>query len=920
MRDTTEAEIVGRAAEITYVAGWLDALTEASSLLLEGEAGIGKTTVWREGLELARTRGLRVLACSCVAAEASLSFSNLTDLMEPALDEALAALPEPQRHAMQVALLREEPGYSRVDQRTIAAGTLSTLGVLAARKPLLLAIDDAQWLDGPSAGALAFAFRRLTREPVGLLLSVRSDSEPNELISTASRRGSRLGLGPFDPSSLGRVIALRLGIELPPRVLGKVREASQGNPFMALELARGFADTDLPDEPGAPFPVANDLKMALTSRLSPLPDRTRAVLLHASTLARPTMERLELAVGTDAQGALAPAVHGEIVRIHGDRVSFTHPLLASAVWSDASEGDRREAHARHARSSSDPEERARHEALAAEGPDEAVADALDEAAKHAHARGASASAAELSELAVARTPIALPEKRHSRILQAAENHLVSGDEGRALELLESLTASAPSGLGRAEAMFRLGRLLFRRRSPHTVALLEDAAKEGAADPALASRVHGLLAWSLTYSGDLGRAELHARKAVRLAERTDDDAATAESLRMLGWVGSCFGRGVLHETFHKAVDLESSIDPLVIEDMPSFIYAGALSQAGMFADAIAYLSSALEAATARGDEGSIRSIRYSLGRIEWARGDPRAAIAHLEEALMREQARPRTGHAFAGYVLACLGEIDRAAELAGRALETARSEDDVFLLIRALGAVGFLELSDGEQATAHSRLREAWQRFTSSGFGEPMMFPFPPDAIEASIAVGDHGTAGEIVAFLEERGRALSRPQALAVASRGKALLLAAAGDHEGASFAIHVALDQHRDLSVPFDLARTMLAAGTILRRAKRKKPARDALEEASVLFERTPAPLWASKARSELDRVSGRKPVHGALTSTEERVARLAAAGRSNKEIADMLFVSVRTVEGHLSHVYHKLGLRSRVDLAVHLTLDAQA
>jgi DNA-binding CsgD family transcriptional regulator len=233
---------------------------------------------------------------------------------------------------------------------------------------------------------------------------------------------------------------------------------------------------------------------------------------------------------------------------------------------------------------------------------------------------------------------------------------------------------------------------------------------------------------------------------------------------------------------------------------------------------------------------------------------------------------------------------------------------------ALSALGFLELSLGNAASSNQYLIQAWQLHHSWGVGEPAKFLFVGDHVEVLIELGRLDQAGEVLDWLEERGRALDRPWALAVSARYRGLLAAADGDFQTAFASLDQALKEHERLPMPFELGRTLLVLGTIRRRAKQKRPAREALEEALAIFERLGAPLWADKARAELARIGGRRAVAGQLTEAEARVAKLAAAGRTNREIADTLFMSVRTVEGHLSRSYAKLGVRSRTELALYI------
>lgn len=265
------------------------------------------------------------------------------------------------------------------------------------------------------------------------------------------------------------------------------------------------------------------------------------------------------------------------------------------------------------------------------------------------------------------------------------------------------------------------------------------------------------------------------------------------------------------------------------------------------------------------------------------------------------------------VQAHMGDTERAATTARNALGSSFLANDMQWSIEARSVLGFIELSNGDPARAHEHLQAAWEIHQEWGFGEPgPWFLFVPDHVEALIELGRHDDAVSVLEWLEERGRALDRVWAMAVAARYRGLLAAGHGDLSTALEFLDNAMKHHERLPMPFELARTLLVQGAVRRRARQKRAARESLQHALGIFERLPAPMWADKARSELARVSGRQPAIGELSPIERRVARLAAAGRTNKEIADTLFLSARTVGGHLSHVYGKLGIRSRAELGL--------
>ena len=393
-----DIEIVGRDEELAAVVAFLES-TEAlpGALLLDGEAGIGKTTLWGAGVEAARELPYTVLRASPSEKEAVFPYSVVSDLLADLLDEVLAELPGPQRRALEIALLLRESNGSPPEQHTLGVALLGALRALAASKPVVLAVDDVQWVDPSSAAMLVFACRRLREERVALLLARRQTFglHPGRL-ELAMPEDRRLGLrvGPLSMGALHRLLRDRLGATLARPALRRVHETSGGNPLYALELVRALESSRGRMRPGHPLPVPETLEAILHERIDALPTNVRQVLAAAAALRHPT----ESVLGDWA--ALEHAAEAGLIELTNDDVSFTHPLLASAAYGSITAAEQRRLHRRLAEVVSDPEERARHLALGADGPDKEVADALESAARQAAARGAPAAAAELAELAV----------------------------------------------------------------------------------------------------------------------------------------------------------------------------------------------------------------------------------------------------------------------------------------------------------------------------------------------------------------------------------------------------------------------------------------------------------------------------------------------------------------------------------------
>jgi hypothetical protein len=347
--------IVGRNEELSLVAAFLEAPAQLpAALLLEGEAGIGKSTVWRHGVELARANGFRVVETRPSESETALSFAGLGDLLGDAAAEVLPELPPPQKGALEVALLLRDPGGAPPDPRGISTAFLSALRTLARHRPLLVAVDDLQWLDAPSLAVLEYAGRRLRDEPVALLLTRRlvGDDAPLTLERALGERLRRVALGPLSLGSLHRLLHERLEVALPRPLLRRIHELSGGNPFFALELARaqaGERENQLPETLGT----------LVRDRLAALPAATQRVLAVAAALARPTVELVDRVAegGVDALGA---AEQAHVIELRAGGIQFAHPLLASGAYLGMEAPERRAIHARLAELVQDPEEGARH--------------------------------------------------------------------------------------------------------------------------------------------------------------------------------------------------------------------------------------------------------------------------------------------------------------------------------------------------------------------------------------------------------------------------------------------------------------------------------------------------------------------------------------------------------------------------------
>jgi DNA-binding CsgD family transcriptional regulator len=918
---------VGRDTELAEVDAFLGELRSGSAgLALEGAPGIGKTTIWRETVRRARAQDVPVLACRPAAAEAKLSFAGVADLLAGVGDETFEALPRAQRRGLEVALLRSAPDGETIDPRMVATAFLSVLRVLAADSPVLLAVDDAQWLDQPSSGVLAFAARRLGEAPVGVLCAFRPPLAGFGVPELSEERPvRRLVLEPLPLVALGSILADRLERQLSRRLLARIAEASRGNPFFALEMGR-LALSDGSESGAGALPVPDDLRALASRRLRGLPRGTRAALLRAAVLAAPDTRAVDA-------GALAPAEDADLVRVDArGRIEFTHPLFAAAIYASTPAARRRAVHGVLAEEVGDSEQRARHLALSADRPHEPTARELDRAAEHARARGAPDAAAELVELALGLTPEPAVQDRARRLLAAAGFLAEAGDLARAAEMLELLQMLEPPGSVRARAL-QMAAVLKSNTESFSAAL--DAALAGLQDArhdrALRVAIDLDIAFYLVGLGDIAGAESHAAAAARAA----DDARSApgngspgqpallgDALAVLTMVQFLAGRGLDRARLDRAVALDGPRRARSGFTRPRYIQGLLLLYVGELDEAAEILASLSAEAMERGAESELPLYAMFLVWTHLWRGRTTAAAevaAAARDAAALLDNRGATAQALtaSAFVHAHEGQVPLAAAEAREALEHFER-----LHWRSAGvwprwALGFASLSAGDLTGAHAAIGPLVELLPAIGLADPVGFVFLPDEIEALIALGEHERAGRLIELLETRGREHDRPWALAAAARGRGALLAAGGELDEALVAFEAALAQHARVGMPFEQGRTLLLQGRALRRRKRWGAARAALSTALERFDQTEAPLWAQMARAELARAGERSADRFELTATERQVAELAAAGLSNREVADRAFLTVKAVEGNLTRAYRKLGIRSRGGLARALERD---
>jgi DNA-binding CsgD family transcriptional regulator len=906
-------QLVGRQKELIGVSRFLDLLSAGpAALVLEGEAGIGKTAVWRAAVDAARSRLYRVLVCRASESESALSFLGLGDLFEDVSDDLVEALPEPQRLALKSALLRSV-GEASPDRVGVARGTLGVLRASAAETPTVVAIDDVQWVDPPSADVLRFVAHRRADERLGFLLSMRDGGATSlELDHTFPRDEQvRLRLESLSFEELEHVVRLHVPVTFTLPTWHSLYRISEGNPFFAIQIAealerRGGRAAD------AGLPIPETLADAVRERLTALSPRAHAALLPVAALAQPTVSLMR-AGAAEAEG-IEEDVQSGVLQIDGERLRFAHPLLASVVYGDASEVERRAVHGRLAALVTDPEEKALHLGRGTTEPNESIAATLEATAGEAATRGHPDVAAELAEHAVRLTPTERESDQARRVRSAASLVFAAGDGPRSQELLEPLVAMLPPSQERARSLRLLG--LFVDDIARCTTILEQALAEAGDDLQLRSQILSRLAMKESWGGDWASASRHLRTAVELAELSGGTDALATARARLAWVDITPAR--LAE-LERAVQLERSLtERLPFGESPRYLQGMVLLALDRLEEARQHLEESYELGVALGDSwravnlGFLAELELRTGKWERARAHARAC-EELGRQVGLHQAEAWAA-ASRTLVEVHFGNVDAAVEAGEYAARHARSIGHHWTLSRSELALGLLHVSAGEEAAALDHLLPLLEEREGVSLHRSLVTRTLSSAIEALLRTGRFAEATSAAERLEEHARALPVPSAIAAAARCRALLLAQGGDLEAARSSIEAALAAHAQLEEPFELARTYLAQGSIERRAKQKALARAALGRAEAIFGGLGARLWLEHTRRELARTGLTRSLDRELTPTELRVAELAAAGARNKEIAGALFVSVKSVEAHLSRVYAKLGVRSRVELAPRL------
>ena len=905
-----------RPAETEVLVAFLNTSShEPAALVVEGEPGIGKTTLWLDAMDQARGRGFRVLAARAAAIESGYAYASLADLLRGVEAAVLDQLPEPQKVAVDLILLRTSGDSAATDQRAVSAAFLSIVETLADVSPILIAIDDLQWLDHSSRHVLTFAGRRLAGG-VGVLTTLRTTSGSDDAAGSwlhlpTPDAVARIQLSPLDFGALNVVVSERLKTTFPRPTMNRIYKVSGGNPFYAIEIARGLGARSRVGDVALPRTLAE----VVQSRLGSLDSIGASALLALACHSPTTTDEIARATGIDPDHLVELLEQAEakgIIEMNGGRLQFTHPLLARGVYDSAAPAQRRMMHRRLGRIVDQPELRARHLALGATRGDLTILRALDGAAASASTRGAPDAAAELLELAME-----LGGDTPQRRIETAAHHFDAGDPGRARSLLEETTSQMQAGPARAAALHLLALVrLYGDSWGEAAQLLEQGLGEAAENAPLRVQMLVTLAFALVNTGDMPGALTTVDDAVAYAGELGHPPLVSQALGMRAVLRVMRGDGYDEASMRQAMADADPRAKVPLAFRAAVQNAMLLGWMGQLERAHEQMLSIRRDCMERGEEGELMFVGFHMVIQAVWRGDLTEAALVADDAMERAGQLGGDFPTFIGLtvratVAVYAGDEPAARRAIAEALAAGQRSNANTLMQWTVDVLGFLEISLGNYEAALTTLEPRLSMHAAMPDStEIISASFIPDAVEALIQVGRIDEAQSLAGTLQRNGDRLDRPWLLAVGARCRSMLFAANGDLDDALRCAEGAMAQHERLPMPFERARTQLLLGQLQRRHRRRDAAATTLRAALATFERLNAPLWAARARSSLERADVHSARESLLTASERRVAELVASGMTNRDVAGALFISVKTVEVNLTRIYRKLDIRSRAEL----------
>jgi DNA-binding CsgD family transcriptional regulator len=899
--------LLGRAGERQVLDRLLENVRGGQSavLVIRGEAGVGKTALLHYCARQAS--GFRVARIAGVESEMELPFAGLHQLCAPMLGR-LGGLPEPQQAALRVALGLSSGAAP--DRFLVALAALSLLAEVAAERPLLCFVDDAQWLDVASRQVLGFVARRLLAESVALVFAVREPTGEREFVGLPE-----LALGGLPAEDARALLATVIPARLDERLRDRLLAETRGNPLAIRELPRGLSATQLPGGLGLLEEQAlpRRIEESFLRRLDALPEEPRRLLLLVA--AEPVDDPLLVWRAAERLG-IGPSAADETEGLLaiGERVAFLHPLVRSAVYRSAAVPERRAVHRALAEATdarADADRRAWHLAAAAAGPDEEVASELERSAGRAQARGGLAAAAAFLRRSVALTRH--PARRTERALAAAQASLRAGAFDAALALLAAAEAGPLNELERARVDLLQAEVAYaqNRGSEAPLLLLRAAGRLETLDVKL-SRDTYLDAWSAAlFAGQLASAGslLDVSQAVRTAPEPARPPRPCDLL--LDGFALVFTEGRLAATpvLRRAATAFAGTE---VSGEEVLRWGWLATAAAVYVwDYDTCLAIATREVQIARDAGALEVLAVGvnvLGQAAALSGDfARAALLVAEADAVIEA----TGARVAPYAALV------AAGFRGQEAEGTKLIDATIAEATAGGqgtAVQYAHWAKAVLLNSFGRYEEAFAAAVAASDDTPELFVATwalSELIEAASRTGHTDLAAGALDRLLDSANASATDWGLGIAVRSRALL----SDGEAADGLYREAIDRLGATRLRPELARAHLLYGEWLRRVGRRVDAREQLRTAHEMLAATGMEAFAERARREL-LATGQKVRKRAvetrddLTPQEDQIARLARDGLSNPEIGARLFLSPRTVEWHLGKVFTKLGVTSRMGL----------
>ncbi len=882
-------------------------LAGGSSVLVVGPPGIGKSTVLTMLAD--PLGGARVLRAAAAEVESGLPYLTLVDLFGAALSEQGSLLPGHLRAALDAALLRTVAPATPQDELAVRLAVLELVRILAAQSPVLMIIDDLQWVDEPSAGVLQFVARRLAGLPVQVLAAERAETGPVRA-QLCPEPYLELPLGPLSRDDVADLLRDRFGPGLSPATVARVHAVSGGNPLFAVELGRAVAERGEPTDELEPLPVPDRLRALLAARLAALSPEAGVALTVLAAAARPTTELLERC-GIDAAAELAEAATAGLVTSGPDgALGFSHPMLREMLYADADPANRHTAHKRLAAALDDPVERARHLAVIRPDPNEALASTLTDAAAVARRRGAPVVAADLARLAAERTPD--PGRAAYRCLAAARHAFAGGLSDEAERLAELALRDAADPVTRIGARLLLVDLPGQDMSG-VGPILDAAFQEAEESGVLAARVRLCRVRKAFYDGDTEYVLAELKRAEQAAEQAEDIECLVEVLAWRGHIEPPFQVRSTEDLLERAAGLSRGLPLSSAVVTARQLAAMARLKRGEVAEAVRRIEELRMAVERAGTVRDLASVLTTLASV-YSRAGRCADALTAGHYCLRLFADVAPGAPGPGLLVAALvelsgGTVDQAAAYAEQAVAASLAAGDEDWLKGAHAVQGQILLLRGDPVGAVEPMRRSYALEQRRGPIDPAHFLWHADFIEALSLAGARDEAAEVLAEITGQARRLEREVVQLGLARAAALCTALSGHPREAAQDLTDALRIWADHPYAFELARAWHVLAGIERRAHRRGAAREALLEAIGRYTACGAAPWREAAEAELGRLDGART--GGLSDSERRIVELVRQGATNREIARATYLSVKAVEANLTRLYRRFGVRTRDQLA---------